>query len=220
MCEPTPAGQILTSGGLDEGVAAGAEDGDEQGRLEIDFAGFGIVDRNLVAGVVNEQLLSTAVFLPKNHVELTFPVAVQLTKARITIPSLMILAIFFPHQLERQIAVGLQLPPNGIEVRPGRFLPHHRWTGSAGHNFFQPPVVPVRRQRPTHTGGRRGFQILVDGALGDHTTAGNLLLFEPERMESENFFQFAQAEPHLWQLGSSTSQWKPRRLLSLLNFLY
>ena len=59
-----PAGQILTSGGLDEGVAAGAEDGDEQGRLEIDFSASGIVDRNLVAGVVNEQLLSSAVFLP------------------------------------------------------------------------------------------------------------------------------------------------------------
>ena len=49
----------------------------------------------------------------------------------------------------------------------------------------------------------------MDSALGDQTTAGDLLLFEPERMESENFFEFAHAEPRLWQSGSSTSEWKP-----------
>ena len=57
----------------------------------------------------------------------------------------------------------------------------------------------------------------MNGALGDQTTAGDLLLFEPERMESENFLEFAHAEPRLWQSGSSTSQWKPCPL-SLLNF--
>src|SRR5262249_37446929 len=63
--------------------------------------------------------------------------------------------------------------------------------------------------RPTQAGGSRCLQVLVDGALGDQTTASNLLLFEPERMKSENFFELSHAEPRLWQSDSSTFQWKP-----------
>ena len=71
-----PAGQILASGGFGEGVIAGAKHGDQQGCFEIQFAAPGIIDRNLVAGVIDEQPLSGAVFLPQNHVQLASPVPV------------------------------------------------------------------------------------------------------------------------------------------------
>jgi hypothetical protein len=58
----------------------------------------------------------------------------------------------------------------------------------------------------------------VDSTLGDQTTAGNLLLFEPEGMESESFFELSHVEPRLWQSYSSTSQVEAVRPLSLLNF--
>jgi hypothetical protein len=45
----------------------------------------------------------------------------------------------------------------------------------------------------------------MQGALSDQTTAGDLLLFQPERMESEKFFEFVHAEPCL-------SQWFPLAL--------
>jgi hypothetical protein len=49
----------------------------------------------------------------------------------------------------------------------------------------------------------------MDGALGDQATAGDLLLFEPEGMQPEHFFELAHTEPYLRQSESSTFQWKP-----------
>ena len=49
-----PARQILASRCLREGVTAGAQNGDEQRRLEIDFAGLAVIDRYLVSCVVDE----------------------------------------------------------------------------------------------------------------------------------------------------------------------
>jgi hypothetical protein len=102
--------------------------------------------------------------------------------------------------------MGLQLTTYGIEIGHPGLVPGHGWARRAGYNFFQPPLVPIRRQRPTHASRRCLFQISVDSTLGDQTTASNLLLFEPEGMESENFFEFTHAEPRLWQSDSSTSQ--------------
>jgi len=49
-----PAGQILAAGGFGKGVAAGAENGDKQGSLEIHFAGLLVINGDLVASVINE----------------------------------------------------------------------------------------------------------------------------------------------------------------------
>ena len=58
----------------------------------------------------------------------------------------------------------------------------------------------------------------MDSALGDQTTAGNLLLFEPEGMESENFFKLVHAEPRLSATGFLHFHRKSVCPLSLLNF--
>jgi hypothetical protein len=49
----------------------------------------------------------------------------------------------------------------------------------------------------------------MDGALGNRTTAGNLMLAQSEELEPQNFFQLAHGQPLLWQLGFSTYQWSP-----------
>jgi len=51
--------------------------------------------------------------------------------------------------------------------------------------------------------------VLVDGALRDGTTAGDLMLAQSKGMEPQNFFQLAHGQPLLWQLGFSTYQWSP-----------
>src|SRR5450755_4197599 len=70
-------------------------------------------------------------------------------------------------------------------------------------------VIPVLRRRPLHGGRLRGRQILMDGALRDGATAGDLVLAQSEGMEPQNFLQLAHRQPLLWQLGVSTYQWSP-----------
>src|SRR5450759_6042889 len=74
---------------------------------------------------------------------------------------------------------------------------------------FDRLVSPVLRRRPLHAGRLRGGQILVDGALRDGATAGDLVLAQSEGMEPQNFLQLAHGQPLLWQLGFSTYQWSP-----------
>jgi hypothetical protein len=49
----------------------------------------------------------------------------------------------------------------------------------------------------------------MDSALGNRTTAGDLMLAQSEGMEPQNFLQLAHGQPLLWQLGVSTYQWSP-----------
>jgi hypothetical protein len=100
----------------------------------------------------------------------------------------MIFPIFFPNQLQGQVTVRLQLLADGLEIGGPGLAPGCRRPWRAGQHFFQPALLKVRGQGPTHAGDRGGFQVLMDSALGDQTTAGNLLLFEPQGMESQNFF--------------------------------
>ena len=58
-----------------------------------------------------------------------------------------------------------------------------------------------------HAGRLRGRQVLMDGALRDGATAGDLVLAQSEGMEPQNFLQLAHRQPLLWQLGVSTYQW-------------
>src|SRR5581483_381775 len=69
-------------------------------------------------------------------------------KAAVTVAALIILAILFPDQLQRKVAVGLQLLPDGAEIWHDGLVPRHGWPWCAGYDFFQPTFVPVRRQRP------------------------------------------------------------------------
>src|SRR5580658_3177622 len=70
-------------------------------------------------------------------------------------------------------------------------------------------VIPVFRRRPLYSGRLRGRQVLMDSALRDGATAGDLVLAQSEGMEPQNFLQFAHGQPLLWQRGVSTIQWSP-----------
>lgn len=74
-----PVRQFLRPGGLGEGVAGRAEDGDEDLRLA-DLAGSPINDRHGLAGVIDKQLFASTVFLAHDHVDLGSPEAVVLAE--------------------------------------------------------------------------------------------------------------------------------------------
>ena len=95
----------------------------------------------------------------------------------------MVLAILFPDQLQREVAVTLQFVANGTEIRLFTLAPDLHGPRRSGHGFLESSVVPVGRQRPSHAGRSRCFQILVYGTLGDRAAAGNLLLLEPEGIQ-------------------------------------
>jgi hypothetical protein len=151
--------------------------------VEIHFAGLLVIDGDLVASVVNKKLLPGAVVVPENYVEMFHPVTVEFTEAGVPVAVGMILAILFPEQLQRQMAVTLQLLTNGAEVRRFVLPPSRVQLRFTAKCLLEPPVIPVGRKRPGHTGRGGGFQILMYGTLRDLATASDLLLREPEGMQ-------------------------------------
>lgn len=63
-------------------------------------------DRNRVAGIVDEQLLAGLVLLAEHHILLAPPALVEFAQACVAVTVGMILPIFLPPQLQRQVAVG------------------------------------------------------------------------------------------------------------------
>jgi hypothetical protein len=211
-----PTSQFLAAARFGEGVIAGAEDGDKQRCLEIDLACEPIINGNLVTGVVDEQPFSGPVFLPEDHIEVLLPLAIQLTKTAIAIAIGVLLAILFPDQLECKVVMGLQLLADRGEVRQVGLAPPLGGPRRTADHRLQPPIIPIGRQRPAYAGGRGCFQIPMNCALGNSTTASNLLLFQPQRRKAKNFFELTHAEPCLRQSepppfsGSPLSPAQPR----------
>ena len=63
-------------------------------------------------------------------------------------------------------------------------------------------AIPGLRQRPRNTGRLGGGHVFMDGALGNGTTAGDLMPAQSKGMEPQNFLQLAHGQPLLGQLGS------------------
>lgn len=74
-----PVGQFLRPGRLGEGVAGGAEDGDEYLGLA-DLSGSPVDDRHGLTRVIDEQFFAGAMFLAHDHVDLGRPEAVVLAE--------------------------------------------------------------------------------------------------------------------------------------------
>src|SRR5579872_325358 len=79
--------------------------------------------------------------------------------------------------------------PGGCRpIRLPMFAPHCR-RGSVGKQFLLDlRVVPILRQRPWHARRLRGGYVLMDGALRNRTTAGDLMLAQPEEWSRRTSF--------------------------------
>ena len=203
-----PVPQILPGGGLGEGVAAGAQHRHEHGG-RVHLTALRVVNRNRGPGVIHEHLLAGAMLLTQHQVELLQPPPVEIAEAAIAVALRVALASLLPDQLQGQVLVRLQLLVDLGPIRLRVFAPNGGTGPLRKQRLLDLLVTPVLRRRPLHSGRLRGGQVLMDGALGKGTTAGDLMLAQSEGMEPQNFFQLAHGQPLLWQLGFSTYQWSP-----------
>ena len=178
-----PVPQILPAGGFREGVAAGSQHRHEHRGLAR-FAALGIVNRNRGPGVIHEHLLAGAVLLPQYQVELFEPSPVQIAEAAVAVALWVILPLLLPNQLQGQVFMGLHLFVDPGPIRLRVLPPKRRRRALRKQRPLHLRVIPVRRQRPPDSGGLRGGQVLMHGALGDRTTAGNLVLAQPQRIQA------------------------------------
>ena len=111
-----PAGQLLAPGGLGEGVTAESHGGHEN-RGSVNLIGLAVANRDGRAGVIDKQLFSRVVLLPKREVLSPVPLAVQVAEPAVAVASGICLLIFLPEQFQRQILVVLQFPMDSGEIR-------------------------------------------------------------------------------------------------------
>ena len=200
-----PAPQILPRSGFGKRVAAGAQHGNEHGR-RMDLAGHRIVYRNGGSGVVDEHLLARPVRLPQYQIEFLQPAPVQIAEPTIAIAFRIALTFFLPDQLQGQVLVGFEFMVQAGPVRL-RMLAPNFWRGPLWKQRFSDlSVIPVFRQRPLYASRLGCGNVIVNGALRDGTTTGDLVLAHPEGMQPQYFLQLTHGQPFLWQRGFSTYQ--------------
>src|SRR5216683_569556 len=199
-----PSAQLLVPGGFGISVGTRAQHHHEQ-RGWPGFAGKRIVYRNRGTGPVDESLLARLVYLAQNHILLPEPTLVELAEATVAVSFRMNLPVLFPSQLQRQMAMLLQLRMQGRKIREDLF----------GESFYHLPLseqclldallVPAFRQRPGYPGRRRSLQVVMDSSLADRTSSGDLPLPQPQfKAEAEDFLNLTHGHSPGWHaVGSS-----------------
>jgi len=121
------------------------------------------------------------VFLTQHYIQVPPPVLIALAKPTVAIPLGMRLPVFFPQQLQAQMAMLLQLLMNRFPVRLGplrhRFRPNRLVPKQLAFQFL---VAQAFGQRPADPCRCRPFQILVDRAQPHPATARDLPLPQPQ----------------------------------------
>src|SRR5438876_11867097 len=95
-----------------------------------DFAGNRIVYRDRGTGPVHETLLARLVYLTKNYILLPAPTLVEFAEATVAVSFRMNLPVLFPSQLQRQMAMLLQLRMQVGKIREDLF----------GESFYHLPL--------------------------------------------------------------------------------
>ena len=79
--------------------------------------GRAVIDGNRCPRPVHEHLLPGFVFLAQHHIQVPPPVLIALAKPTVAIPLGMCLPVFFPHQLQGQMTMLLELLVSRFPVR-------------------------------------------------------------------------------------------------------
>src|ERR1019366_6895607 len=197
-----PAPQILPRRSFGKRIAAGSQHGNEYGR-RMDFAGRRIVYRNRRAGVIDEHLLAGAVCLSEHQIELLQPLPVQIAEPAVAVAFRLTLPLFLPDQLQRQVLVGLEFMVDTGPVRLRMLAPDFWRRSLRKQRLSDLPVIPAVWQWPLYASRLGGGNVIVDGALRDRTTAGDLVLAHPEGMQPQYFLQRAHGQPFMCKRGLS-----------------
>ena len=125
--------------------------------------------------------------LAQHQVKLLQPSPVEIAVAAVAVPIRVALASLLPDQLQGQVLVRLQLLVDLGPVRLRMFAPNGGSGPLRKQRSLDLLVTPLLRRWPLQASRLRGGQVLVDGALGNGTTAGDLVLAQSEGMEPQYF---------------------------------
>src|SRR6266436_3480550 len=201
-----PGSQLLVLGGFGISVGTRAQHHHEQ-RGWPDLAGNRIVHRNRCTGPVHETLLARLVYLAKNYILLPAPTLVELTEATVAISFRMHLPVLFPSQLQRQMAMLLQLRMQGGKIREDLFGESFYYLPLSEQGLLDALLVPLLSERPHQTGCGGPLEVVMNGALANRTSTGNGPLLQPQlEAKAEDFSDFTHGQSPGWQAFSPVTQ--------------
>src|SRR5438270_14019963 len=165
-----PDSQLLVPGGFGIRVRTRAQHHHEQRRWP-DFAGNRIVHGNRCTGPVDESLLARLVYLAKNYILLPAPTLVEFAEATVAVSFRMNLPVLFPSQLQRQMAMLLQLRMQGGKIREDLFGESFYHLLLSEQCLLDALLVPLLSERPHHTGCGGPVEVVMNGGLANRTSA-------------------------------------------------
>ena len=164
-----PIRQGLRPGRLGEGITRGPEHGDEDLRLA-HLPGLAVDDRHRLPGVVDEQLLASAMLLAHHQVEFPGPGPILVAEPAVLEPLRVQRLVFLPQQRQRHVLAS-QLPVH--------LAPHRQRARRAARRRrrIQPPfqtgVVERLGHGPTEPGHLGPPQVIAYGRRRRPQAAGN-----------------------------------------------
>jgi hypothetical protein len=116
----------------------------------------GVIHGDRCPRPIHEHLFPVLVFLAQHYIQVPSPVLIALAKPTVAIPLGMRLPVFFPHQLQGQMAMLLRLLMNafpiGLRSRSHRSRRHGLVSKQLGFQFL---FAQTLGQRPTDPRCRR-----------------------------------------------------------------
>src|SRR6202795_1274066 len=201
-----PGAQLLVPSGFGIRVGTRAQHHHEQRRWP-DFAGNRIVHRNRGTGPVHETLLARLVFLAKNYILLSAPTLVEPAEATVAVSFRMNLPVLFPSQLQRQMAMLLQLRMQGGKIRKDLFGESFYHLPLSEQGLLDALLVPLLSERPHHTGCGGPVEVVMNGTLANRTGAGYGPLPQPQlEAEADDFYELTHGQSPGWHSVSPVIQ--------------
>ena len=174
-------GELLRARRLREGVVARAEHGDEELDLG-DLAGFAVDDARPLAGVVDEDLLASAMHLAHHDTERLLPAGVEVAEAAVLVGPQRLLGrrrftVLDPDCLERHARPRqLSVHPREVDSHPRRRLVAAPVAEQPRLELHLTELARALPREPEATGSR---QVVPDGALPDPERRGDLRVASP-----------------------------------------
>jgi len=138
----------------------------------VDLSGLGRCDLHGLAGVIDEELFSGPIFLPKAGVQFFGPLMVKTAELAVLVPFEILLLVFMSKKLKRHPFV-LQLL---MKILRGRHLT--LFLRNTMHEREQPVLqrglIKLRRKRPTHSCSLSPVKVIPDRTPANIKTLGNL----------------------------------------------
>src|ERR1019366_5256170 len=158
-----------------------------------------VVNRNGIAGPIDEQLLSSLVLPAQHDVLLAAPALIQLAEAGVAIAVRGGLPVLLPQQLLSYVRMGLPLLVKLGEVRQWPNGWPRPWWATEQSNL-QPILIPILPKRACHSGSFGSLQILVSSSKADRATAGDRSQPQAQfKSQSKIFFDLAHGQSPRWQ---------------------